>query len=287
MHDDYDIEAINQIFKDNGYEIWGQNKSFSLSTLWKEENGEEKIRLLVKHKIIKEDEVLDLIFFLLDTSNIGLTYEDCPLVRILEGLERDGTLIYEDSEHIHYHCYDVNVDLIKTIVKLGGHIDQNKLLEQTFFDGKREYWVFNYLIDNFTFNKKSIVNTAANIVGTSDLLSTDKGQKALKCLTEIGLDINASFDEGFNFDYLGSYLGLVFSKNIELFNQYLDKKPEQHIIDQFLWEYVTPESEMNEEHVVVISRMLKMGYQLPLTEIVNYLNKYEYFDIATQIKALA
>ena len=56
MYDDYDIESINQIFKDNGYEILGKNKSFSLSTLWEEENGEEKIRLLVRHNIFTEYE---------------------------------------------------------------------------------------------------------------------------------------------------------------------------------------------------------------------------------------
>ena len=38
--------------------------------------------------------------------------------------------------------------------------------------------------------------------------------------------------------------------------------------------------------ILIISRMLKMDYQLPLAEIVDDLKEEEYFDIAAQIEAL-
>ena len=280
------LEEINQVFKDNGYETWNKDNYLSVLHLWEQENGEEKIRLLVKHNLVKENQILNLVFFLINNGPIGLTYEDCPLVRILEGLERDGTMIYEDSDHIHYYCYDTYIDLIKTIIKLGGEIDQNKLLEETFVGDKREYWIFNYLVDNFTFNEESVVKTAICIIESSDLLFTDEGREAFQRLsTEIGFDINTSFeDEDEDEEFL--FLEVVFTKNIKLFNQFLDEKPAQNTIDQFEWDYVISESEINEAHVVVISRMLKMGYQLPLEEIVDYLKEDEYFDIAAQIEAL-
>ena len=282
MH--YNIDSINQKFKDNNYEMWGENESFTLSRLWKEENGEERIRLLVKENIVKESAVLTLIFFLIDNASIELTYENCPLVRILEDLERDGTMIYDDSDQIHYYCHDAYIDLIKTIVKLGGELDQNQLLAATFSGDKEEYLTFDYLLDNFTFDEEYVVKTAASIIYNDDIFSENKGQEAFKRLTEIGFDINTSFDEESEFHEIGTYLGLVFTKSTELFKQYLNEKPEQSTIDQFEWEYIIPESEMNEEHVELIAHMLKMGYQLPLEEIVSYI---EDFDIATQIKALA
>lgn len=289
------IELVNNTLTAHGYEPLPEQSAFyegevDVFDIWEEENAEEKLRLLVKNKVFTEGEVLDSIFFFIDNwegeEELLLNYEDCPLVRILDGLERDGTLIYNDSDHIHYYCYDAYGELIETIVKLGGEIDKNRLLYTCHVDGRYEDWIFNYLLDNFTFDKQVIANSAARLIRLSFYTEGDhEVKKSFQRLTEIGIDINTYFDENSTHSEDKCYLAIVFMYDIELFKHYLNEIPEQSTINQFAWKHIV--YYMTEEHVATLSRMLEMGYQLPLEEIADYLaERDKMFDIAAQVRAL-
>ncbi|MER2496649.1 hypothetical protein ABS858_11145 [Vibrio neptunius] len=259
-------KVINSIIKDS-----------SLS----EETNFERIRVLLKAGILTERDVLEL--YNNKVEHMDLSYEHCPLVKILAPLERDGTLYLSGSETLYQLSWDLYLDYIKNIILLGGRVDHDRLLCSV-FDERGEFEMFNYLLDNFHIKPETINFVTGAIIRNNywkKRISEEKGRAAFKKLIEKGIDINLPFSDD---DDYHSFLGVVFCYDPDLFEQYLLQKPSQHIIAALPWEFAIEEDHFHDKQLQLVQKLIELGYQLPLDEIIELLEDEELYDYA---KALA
>ncbi|MFW7526622.1 hypothetical protein ACODM8_21190 [Vibrio ostreicida] len=284
------IEQVNQILTQNNLATVRLNTpSFKLSKViysivndskFSEETNFERLRVLLKAGILTERDVLES--YNLDVEHMELSYEDCPLVKILAPLERDGTLYLSGSETLYQLSWDLYLDHIKNIILLGGRVDHDGLLYRV-FDGRGEFELFNYLMDNFHIKPETISFVAGMLIeqiyctgGSADTQERAAFQK----LIEKGIDINLPFSD----DDYHSFLGVVFCYDPDLFEQYLLQKPSQHIIADLPWRFVIRGRYFHAKHLQLVQKLIELGYQLPLSEIIELLEDKELYDYA---KALA
>ncbi|NRB66107.1 MAG: hypothetical protein HRU48_01870 [Vibrio sp.] len=241
----------------------------------------ERVQVLLKAGIFTELDVLNECNTRVES--MPLTYEDCPLVKILAPLERDGTLYLSGSETIYKLSWDLYLDYIKNIILLGGRVDHDGLLYWA-FDGRGEFELFNYLMDNFDIQPETINFVAGMLVrqmdGSRGNASTLE-RAAFEQLIEKGIDINLPF---YDDDDYHSFLGVVFCYDPDLFEQYLLQKPSQHIIAALPWEFAIGNEYFHTKQLQLVQKLIELGYQLPLDEIIELLEEEELDDYA---KALA
>ncbi|MER2496651.1 hypothetical protein ABS858_11155 [Vibrio neptunius] len=246
-----------------------------------EETNFERIRVLLKAGILSELDVLEK--FNHRVERMELSYEDCPLVKILAPLERDGTLYLADAERIYQLSWDIYLDYIKSIILLGGRVDHDGLLYRV-FDGRSSFKMFNYLMDNFHIKPETINYLAGALIDKKYWAEGNvaaRERAAFEKLVEKGIDINLPFTDD---DDYHSFLGVVFCYDPELFEQYLLQKPSQHIIADLPWSFVIREQYFDDKHLQLVKKLMKLSYQLPLDEIIELLEEQELDDYA---KALA
>ncbi|NRB66109.1 MAG: hypothetical protein HRU48_01885 [Vibrio sp.] len=284
------IEQVNQILTQaNLATVRLMTPSFDLCDVidsivddskFSEETNFERIRVLLKAGILTERDVLE--HYNHNVERMELSYEDCPLVKILAPLERDGTLYLSGSERIYQLSLDIYLDYIKSIILLGGRVDHDRLLCGVFGE-RREFKLFNYLMDNFHI-KPVTINYVAGVLIEKRYSAKDnmdiQERAAFEKLVEKGIDINLPFNDN---DY-NSFLGVVFCNDPAMFEQYLLQKPSQHIIADLPWEFAIEEGFFGDIHLQMVQKLIELGYQLPLDEIIELLEDEELDDYA---KALA
>ncbi|MBN3492598.1 hypothetical protein [Vibrio neptunius] len=289
------IEQVNQILTQNNlatvrlitpsFELYDVIHSIVDDSNFSEETNFERLRVLIKAGILKERDVLE--HYNNKVEYMDLSYECCPLVKILAPLDRDGTLYLSDSETIYQLSQDFYLDYIKNIILLGGRVDHDEFLCRVFYAEHLSFETFNYLIDRFDFKPSSINTAAGYLVKRRYFKKYDEeaqGRAAFAKLIDKGIDINYPFeeDDGF-YEYL-SFLGLVFCYDPDLFEQYLLQKPSQHIIAGLPWEFAIEEEFFGDRQLQLVQKLIELGYQLPLDEIIELLEEEELDDYA---KALA
>ncbi|CAM3148035.1 hypothetical protein [Vibrio neptunius] len=263
------------------FQIWEVIDAILKDSNFSEETNFERIRVLLRAGILTELNVLE--YYNSDVEDMDLSYEHCPLVKILAPLERDGTLYLSGSETIYQLGQDFYLDYIKNIILLGGRVDHDGLLYWV-FDGRSEFEMFNYLLDNFHI-KPEAINFAAGAIILNNYWkkrnSEEKGRAAFKKLIEKGIDINLPFNNGNDFN---SFLGLVFCLDPIVFEQYLLQKPNQHIIADLPWGFAIENEYFHDKQLQLVKKLMELGYQLPLDEVIELLEEQELDDYA---KALA
>ncbi|MFW7526617.1 hypothetical protein ACODM8_21165 [Vibrio ostreicida] len=245
-----------------------------------EETNFERVRALLKAGILKELDVLKS--FNSRVEDMDLSYEHCPLVKILAPLERDGTLYLSDSERIYQFSWDIYLDYIKSIVLLGGRVDHDGLL-CWLFDDRYEVEMFNYLMDNFNIKKETINYVAAQLLYNqycNDEDPDEEDRALFNRLIEKGIDINLPFDENSHMSEFHSFLGAALFCSPDLFEQYLLQRPSQDIIENLPWSYPISEAAFTDKHVQLVNKLIELGYHVPVDEIISELEEYEYFDYA-------
>ncbi|MFW7526206.1 hypothetical protein ACODM8_18995 [Vibrio ostreicida] len=265
-------KVINSIVKDS-----------SLS----EETNFERVRVLLKAGILTERDVLEL--YNNKVEHMDLSYEHCPLVKILSPLERDGTLFLSGCDSFYEDlCYDLYLDYIKSIVLLGGKVDCDGMLPWVFNEHRREFYLFNYLLDNFTVKPETINSVAGAIIlnnywkkGSSE--EQREAKAAFEKLIEKGIDINLTIEEGDWHSQFNSFLGIAFCYDPELFEQYLLQKPSQQIIANLPWDFSIKEELFDDKQVRLVHKLIGLGYPLPLNEIIKSLEEEELYDYAKAI----
>ncbi|MER2496647.1 hypothetical protein ABS858_11135 [Vibrio neptunius] len=285
------IEQVNQILTQaNLATVRLITPSFKLSKViysivndskFSEETNFKRLQVLLKAGILTERDVLES--YNHDVKRMDLSYERCPLVKILAPLERDGTLYLSGSETIYQLSWDLYLDYIKNIILLGGRVDHDGLLYRV-FDGRGEFELFNYLMDNFHIQPETINFVAGMLIeeihstgGTADT----QQRAAFEKLIEKGININLPFSDD---DDYHSFLGVVFCYDPDLFEQYLLQKPSQHIITALPWEFAIGEDCFHDKQLQLVQKLIELGYQLPLDEVIELLEDEELYDYA---KALA
>ncbi|MDN3612249.1 hypothetical protein ACFFUP_13870 [Vibrio ostreicida] len=284
------IEQVNQILTQaNLASVTLTTPSFKLSKVinsivkdssLSEETNFERVRVLLKAGILTERDVLEL--YNNKVEHMDLSYEYCPLVKILAPLERDGTLYLSDSEAIYELSWDLYLDYIKSIVLLGGRVDHDGLL-CWLFDDRYEVEMFNYLMDNFNIKKETINYVAAQLLYKqycSDEDSDEEDRALFNRLIEKGIDINLPFDENSHMSAFHSFLGAALFCSPDLFEQYLLQRPSQEIIENLPWSYPISEAAFTDKHVQLVNKLIELGYHVPVDEIISELEEYEYFDYA-------
>ncbi|MER2496653.1 hypothetical protein ABS858_11165 [Vibrio neptunius] len=296
------IEQVNQILtqanlapvKLKDFSIYSVMARILEDNNFSEEANFERVRALLKAGILTELDVLKS--FNSRVEDMDLSYEYCPLVKILAPLERDGTLYLSDSERIYQFSWDIYLDYIKSIVLLGGRVDYDGLLYRV-FDGRSEFKMFNYLMDTFDVQQETINYVASLLLvkihrgevilkrekkhRTEFEKLVEKDRAAFEKLIEKGIDINLPFSDG---DEFNSFLGYVFCYDPTMFEQYLLQKPNQHIIADLPWEFAIEEDHFHDKQLQLVKKLIGLGYQLPLDEIMELLEDEELDDYA---KALA
>ncbi|MDA0118205.1 hypothetical protein [Vibrio sp. T11.5] len=263
------------------FQIWEVIDAILKDSNFSEETNFERIRVLLRAGILTELNVLE--YYNSDVEDMDLSYEHCPLIKILSPLERDGTLYLSGSETIYQLGQDFYLDYIKNIILLGGRVDHDGLLYWV-FDGRSEFEMFNYLMDNFHIKPEAINFSAGEIIRNNYWKkhnSEEKGRAAFKKLIEKGIDINLPFNNGNDFN---SFLGLVFCLEPIVFEQYLLQKPSQHIIADLPWGFAIENEYFHDKQLQLVKKLNELGYQLPLDEIIELLEEEELYDYA---KALA
>ncbi|MDN3612245.1 hypothetical protein ACFFUP_13850 [Vibrio ostreicida] len=266
------------------YNIWCVLNAILDNSNLSEEINYERIRVLLKAGLVSELEVLEL--YNNKVEYMDLSYEYCPLVKILAPLERDGTLYLSDSEAIYELSWDLYLDYIKSIVLLGGRVDHDGLL-CWLFDDRYEVEMFNYLMDSFNIKKETINYVAAQLLYKqycSDEDSDEEDRALFNRLIEKGIDINLPFDENSHMSAFHSFLGAALFCSPDLFEQYLLQRPSQDIIENLPWSYPISEAAFTDKHLHLINKLIELGYHVPVDEIISELEEYEYFNYA---KALA
>ena len=299
------LNSVNKALKRAGFKSINDdyNKYFRyshLSNIWDEDHREEKIKLLLSKGFINEFQVLNLFITINEMECLG---DVCPLVTILSGLERDGTLSLSFSRHIEAVCWNPYLEFIKSIVTLGGEIDQNALLEQVFVMDKQEFDILNYLVDNYEFKSSSIAETISSLmqIKTNDLtVGGEQRNNILLVLESKGLNIDEvyrdeddyecdeddDYDDGSSFTEYKVFLALSFVWDPTSFKRYLEMSPSQKTIDKFPWRFLLEYNEVTEEHIHSIRAMKKIGYDLPIDEISECLEKANLLDFTKYIREL-
>ena len=266
------------------YQIWEVIDAILEDSKFSEETNFERIRVLLRAGILTDLNILE--FYNSDVEDMDLSYEHCPLVKILAPLERDGTLYLSDSERIYQFSLDIYLDYIKNIVLLGGRVDHDGLL-CWLFDDRYEVEMFNYLMDNFNIKKETVNYVAAQLLYNqycSDEEPDEEDRALFNRLIEKGIDINLPFDENSHMSAFHSFLGAALFCSPDLFEQYLLQRPSQEIIENLPWSYPISEAAFTDKHLHLINKLIELGYHVPVDEIISELEEYEYFDYA---KALA
>ncbi|MFW7524642.1 hypothetical protein ACODM8_10920 [Vibrio ostreicida] len=248
----------------------------------------ERVQVLLKAGIFTELDVLNECNTRVEI--MPLTYEDCPLVKILAPLERDGTLYLSGSERIYQLSWDLYADYIKNIILLGGRVDHDAFLCEIFSGEQLSFDIFNFLIDRFDF-KPSSINTAAGFLVLAQYFEEygeeEQGRAAFKKLIEKGIDINLPFEESDGLSDYRSFLGCVFCCEPDVFDQYLALNPDKKIIDNMNWRFMFGEHDIDKRHIDMIVKLVRLGYRLPLNEIVDCLERYDFTDLAHTVRQLA
>lgn len=281
------LETLNRTLESAGFspvKILGNELYLScLTLLWQGDNKEEKFKILLSEKLINEFELLE--FFINNIETIECSYDKCPLVKILNGTERDGTLKLSDSEHIYNVCWDLYLDFIKNIVLLGGEIDHDALLEQVFSNGKQSFEIFNYLVENYDFKNSSIAKSISSLlyinVGNIDF---SKRNNALHILESKGLDVNEVYDEESDYIEYELFLAFAFSFDPASFKRYLKLNPTQETIEQFPWRFIFNSVRMTDPHLQAINSIKQSGYDLPIDDIADFLEKKYSLEYANEIR---
>ncbi|KJY92085.1 hypothetical protein TW84_07165 [Vibrio neptunius] len=250
-----------------------------------EETNFERVRVLLKAGLLTELHVLE--YYNSYVEDMDLSYEGCPLVKLLAPLERDGTLYLSGSDSFYEDlCYDLYLDYIKNIVLLGGRVDHDGMLYWV-FESRCELEMFNYLLESFQ-SKPSAINTVAAHILSEEYFKHDghekRGRGIFKQLIEKGIDINLPFDEESGMLDYHSFLGAVLIFDPELFEQYLLQQPNKEIVKGLPWRKVIKNGYFREKHMHIIEKLISLKYYVPLDEIVSELEKKELDDYA---KALA
>ncbi|MFW7526624.1 hypothetical protein ACODM8_21200 [Vibrio ostreicida] len=283
------IEQVNQILTQANLAPVGLSEFYRPRVIaeiiddsdFSEETNFKRIRVLLKAGILSELDVLEK--FNHRVERMELSYEDCPLVKILAPLERDGTLYLADAERIYQLSWDIYLDYIKSIILLGGRVDHDGLLYRV-FDGRSSFKMFNYLMDNFHIKPETINSVAGALIAKKYWAEGNvaaRERAAFEKLIEKGIDINLPFSDG---DEFNSFLGYVFCYDPTMFEQYLLQKPSQHIIADLPWEFAIEEDHFHDKQLQLVKKLIELGYQLPLDEIIELLEEEELDDYA---KALA
>ncbi|WP_076588392.1 hypothetical protein [Vibrio ostreicida] len=269
------------------FQIWEVIDAILEDSNFSEETNFERIRVLLRAGILTEVNVLE--YYNSDVEDMDLSYEHCPLVKVLAPLERDGTLYLSDSEAIYQLSWDLYLDYIKSIVLLGGRVDHDGLLYRV-FDGRSSFNMFNYLMDNFDFKQETINSVAGALIdkiywaeGNADI----RAKAAFEKLIEKGIDINLPYEESDGFYDYRSFLGVVFCYEPDVFEQYLALSPDRKIIDNMNWRFMLQEHDIDERHIDMITKMVRLGYPLPLNEIVDWLESCDFMDLAHIVSQLA
>ncbi|MDN3612239.1 hypothetical protein ACFFUP_13830 [Vibrio ostreicida] len=245
----------------------------------------ERVRVLIKAGIYTELDILNECNDNVDRMHKA--YEYCPLVKLLSPLNRDGTLYLSGAETICNLSWDIHLFYIKNIISLGGRIDHNEFIVQVFNDNKSAFDTFNYLIEHFQFEPLSINKSASNLVINhyfKKYKKEEKGRAAFEKLIEKGININLAFEEGDGLSDYHSFLGVLFCHEPDVFEQYLLIQPNQPIIVNLPWNYSIKKAYFNKKQTKLVKKLISLGYQLPLDQIIETLETFELFDYA---KALA
>ncbi|MBN3492596.1 hypothetical protein [Vibrio neptunius] len=285
------IEQVNQVLTQANlatvrlitpsFELYDVINSIVDDRKFSEETNFERLRVLLKAGILTERDILES--YNLDVEHMDLSYERCPLVKILAPLKRDGTLYLSGSETLYQLSWDLYLDHIKNIILLGGRVDHDRMLCSV-FDGRGEFELFNYLMDNFHIQPETINFVAGMLVEQMDGSrgnASAQERAAFEKLIEKGIDINLPFSDD---DDYHSFLGVVFCYDPDLFEQYLLQKPSQQIIAALPWEFTIGNEYFHTKHLQLVQKLIELGYQLPLDEIIELLEDEELDDYA---KALA
>ncbi|MBN3573073.1 hypothetical protein [Vibrio neptunius] len=286
------IEQVNQILTQanlatvrlitRSFHLWDVIHSIVDDSKFSEETNFKRLRVLIKAGILTERDVLE--HYNNKVEHMDLSYERCPLVKILAPLKRDGTLYLSGSETLYQLSWDLYLDYIKNIILLGGRVDHGRMLCSV-FDGRGEFELFNYLMDNFHIQPETINFVAGMLVEQMDGSrgnASAQERAAFEKLIEKGIDINLPFSD--DDDDYHSFLGVVFCYDPDLFEQYLLQKPSQQIIAALPWEFTIGNEYFHTKHLQLVQKLIELGYQLPLDEIIELLEDEELDDYA---KALA
>ncbi|MBN3573071.1 hypothetical protein [Vibrio neptunius] len=269
-------------------DIWDVLDAILEDSSCSEETNFERIRVLLKAGIISDCDVLE--YYNHKVEHMDLSYECCPLVKILAPLERDGTLYLSGSERIYQLSWDLYADYIKNIILLGGRVDHDAFLCEIFSGEQLSFDIFNFLIDRFDF-KPSSINTAAGFLVLAQYFEEygeeEQGRAAFKKLIEKGIDINLPFEESDGLSDYRSFLGCVFCCEPDVFEQYLALNPDKKIIDNMNWRFMFGEHDIDKRHIDMIVKLVRLGYRLPLNEIVDCLERYDFMDLAHTVRQLA
>ncbi|KJY92082.1 hypothetical protein TW84_07150 [Vibrio neptunius] len=268
-------------------DIWDVLDAILEDSSCSEETNFERVRVLLKVRVATECDVLE--HYNHEVEQMDLSYEGCPLVKILAPLDRDGTLYLSGSERIYQLSQDFYLDYIKNIIFLGGRVDHDEFLCRVFYAEHLSFDTFNYLIDRFDFKPSSINTAAGYLVMRKYFKKYNKekqGRAAFTKLIDKGIDINHPFEEDDGFCEYHSFLGLVFCYDPELFEQYLLQKPSQHIIAALPWEFAIEEDHFHDKQLQLVQKLIELGYQLPLDEIIELLEEQELDDYAKALTHL-
>ncbi|WP_076588379.1 hypothetical protein [Vibrio ostreicida] len=268
-------------------DIWDVLDAILEDSNFSEETNFERIRVLLRAGILTEVNVLE--YYNSDVEDMDLSYEHCPLVKILAPLERDGTLYFSGCDSFYEDlCYDLYLDYIKSIVLLGGKVDCDGMLRWVFNEHRREFYLFNYLLDNFTVKPETINSVAGAIIlndywkkGSSE--EQREAKAAFEKLIEKGIDINLTIGEGDWHSQFNSFLGIAFCYDPDLFEQYLLQRPSQQIIANLPWDFSIKEELFDDKQVRLVHKLIGLGYPLPLNEIIKSLEEEELYDYAKAI----
>ncbi|MDN3612247.1 hypothetical protein ACFFUP_13860 [Vibrio ostreicida] len=285
------IEQVNQVLTQNNlatvrlitpsFDLYEVIHSIVDDSKFSEETNFERLRVLIKAGILTDCDVLE--HYNHKVEHMDLSYERCPLVKILAPLERDGTLYLSGSETIYQLSWDLYLDYIKNIILLGGRVDHDRMLCSV-FGGRGEFELFNYLMDNFHIKPETINFVAGMLIGQiywAEGNADTQDRAAFEKLVEKGIDINLPFSNGDDFN---SFLGYMFCYDPEMFEQYLLQKPSQHIIAALPWEFAIEEDYFHDKQLQLVQKLIELAYPLPLDEIIELLEEEELDDYA---KALA
>lgn len=283
------LEDINKTFVDAGFnEISDQAPNFStdyVAYIWqREEDSIEKLKLLRKHKIITDHDVHHYLVANIDGQNVDEIYEKSALVQILASEERDGTLFYSDSEDIYNTCWDPYIEFIRNTTLIGGEIDQNQFLPMVFTGERQEFEIFDYLIENFEFSNEALLKCASWLI-QNRYTNSEKGKIAFKKLQEKGLNAYQTYNDGLDFSEYESFLRLTFICAPIICKELLEVKQCKEIVNTFSWITMLKETYIEDSHIEVIKQLIIDGYEIPLEEISEYLEK-KHADYAETIRNL-
>ncbi|EJG0990090.1 hypothetical protein C4G66_RS24725 [Vibrio parahaemolyticus] len=267
--------------EDPNFSVFKERSGYYLRDLYSHKlEGLKYIESLREKGIVSDYDIYNLAQ---GKINDFIDYSNNSLLDIIGRYDNDGTLYVSDDEHIHYMCFDAYIDFIKKIVEVGGKLDVDKFLAKVFAGEKQEYLLFDYIINNFQVSYRSLHEAAAWLLYNSYYLE-DCGRKALELILSKNINFNDRFDKYFDLYEFDSLLGVMFFAHPILFMEALENRPDDKIIDNFPWDFILSESEINQDHISAILKLKRMGYSIPLNQIAEQIESEGEVDLATQLK---